>query len=78
MTPSGYDLDPAYVELARARLETEAGRRRQAHPGRDGCREPARRSSGDGASAAALARSALECGRLHRRPGRTAGSGARA
>ena len=41
----GYDLDPAYVELARARVEAEAGDARV---------------SGDGASATALARSALE------------------
>ena len=59
----GYDLDPAYVELARARLDAEGGIRRR------GGRERRRRRrwgdrqgvvSGDGASATALARSALE------------------
>ena len=43
----GYDLDPAYVELALARLGAEGG-------------DPTGRRRGDGASATALARSALE------------------
>jgi DNA modification methylase len=49
----GYDLDPAYVELTRARLAGEAGA-----DGRTAREETA--PGADGASAAALARAALE------------------
>jgi modification methylase len=54
----GYDLDPAYVELALARLTGEEGTAGTA--GTAGAVDAAPGSGGDGTSASALARAALE------------------
>jgi hypothetical protein len=58
----GYELDPAYVELARARLAAESGQAPGGDVGADaeGAGIDSRTAAGDGASATALARGALE------------------
>ncbi|HXY27294.1 MAG TPA: DNA methyltransferase, partial [Acidimicrobiales bacterium] len=57
----GYDLDPAYVALALARLSDETtAPRDDVSEGAPGSREGAGAPPGEGASAATLARSALE------------------
>ena len=66
----GYDLDPAYVELTRARLADEATAAVEPSP-RPVARHHPGSPPGDGLSASALARSALEAaGFAHVRPNR--------